>query len=121
VIGAIVLTVLVLLPVHAAAWGRSIASLHAVNGVATGWLLAEAACASVEQPLVSTIPANDGLNTIGVVFLGAIVILVFVLARIECLALTTSGGRIVFPAVMLLCAASAWYANERSRPRPALT
>ncbi len=121
VIGAIVLTVLVLLPVHAAAWGRSIASLHAVNGVATGWLLAEAACASVEQPLVSTIPPNDGLNTIGVVFLGAIVILVFVLARIERLALTTSGGRIVFPAVMLLCAASAWYANERSRPRPALT
>ncbi len=115
VIGAIVLAVLVLLPVHAAAWGRSIASLHALNGVATGWLLAEAACTSVEQPLVSTIPPNDGLNTIGVVFLGAIVILVFVLARIERLALTTSGGRIIFPAVMLLTAASAWYANERPR------
>lgn len=115
VIGAVVLTVVALLPVHAAAWGWDIALLHALNGAAIGWLLVEAACASVEQPLVSTIPSNDGLNTVGVVFLGATVLLMFVLAHIEGVALTDAVGRVAFPSVMLLFAASAWWVNARTR------
>lgn len=114
VIGALVLTLAALLPVHAAAWGWEIALLHALNGAAIGWLLVEAACASVEQPLVSTIPPNDGLNTVGVVFLGATVLLMFVLANIERIALTDPVGRVAFPSLILLSAAAARYANQRS-------
>jgi uncharacterized PurR-regulated membrane protein YhhQ (DUF165 family) len=64
--------------------------------------------------LIATIPPNDGLNTIGVVFLGAIVILVFVLARIERVSLTTTVGSVLFPSVMLLLAVVARQMNRRS-------
>jgi hypothetical protein len=114
VLGVIVITVIVLLPVHAAAWGWSLALPHALNGALAGWLLAEAACGTVEEPLIATIPPNDGLNTIGVVFLGAIVILVFVFARIERVSLTTTAGSVLFPSVMLLLAVIARQMNRRS-------
>jgi hypothetical protein len=114
VLGAIVITVVVLIPVHAAAWGWPLALPHALNGALAGWLLAEAACGTVEEPLIATIPPNDGLNTIGVVFLGAIVILVFVLARIERVSLTTTVGSGLFPSVMLLLAVVARQMNRRS-------
>ncbi|MFL6278601.1 MAG: hypothetical protein ACJ731_00680 [Vicinamibacterales bacterium] len=97
-------TVLLLFPLHAAAWGVSIAAAHAINGAALGWLLVEIACAAVEQPLVRTIPPSDGLNTVGVVLLGITVLIVLVLARIELAALSATGGTFAFAAVMVLLA-----------------
>jgi len=112
VIGAILGTVLLLFPLHAAAWGRSIAAAHALNGAALGWLLVEIACASVERPLVWTIPPSDGLNTVGVVLLGATVIVVLVLAAIERAALSASIGTVAFAGVMLIAAAIVRHVNE---------
>jgi hypothetical protein len=120
VIAAIVGTVVLLFPLHAAAWGVSIASAHALNGAALGWLLVEVACASVERPLVWTVPPSDGLNTVGVVLLGALVIVVGVLARMELAALTTEGGTAAFAAVMLVAAAGVRHVNERNH-RAAMT
>ena len=114
VIVAVVATVLVLFPLHAAAWGVSIAAAHAINGVALGWLLVEVACASVERPLVWTIPPSDGLNTVGVVLLGAMVIVVLVLSAIERAALTASTGTATFAGVMLVAAAAVRFFNERN-------
>jgi len=113
VIGAVVVTVLLLIPVHAAAWGWSLALPHALNGALVGWLLVEAACGSIEEPLVTTIPSNDGLNTMGVVFLGATVILLFVVARIERVSLTTMAGRVLFPSVMLVLAVVARHMSRQ--------
>jgi hypothetical protein len=115
VIIAIMVTVLLLLPLHAAAWGVSIAAMHAVNGAAVGWLLVELACGDVEQPLVLTIPPNDGLNTVGVALLGAMVILVFVLARIEGVALTGWVPTITFAVAILFVAACVRYAAEKNQ------
>ncbi len=109
VLAAVMATVLALWPLHAAAWGARIASMHAVNGAALGWLLVEIACGDVEQPLVRTIPPNDALNTVGAVFLGAIVICVFVLAGIETVALASPAASVLFPAVMLLLA---WWVHR---------
>jgi hypothetical protein len=106
--------VLLLTPVHAAAWGISLAAMHAATGLALAWLLVEAACASVEQPLVQTIPPNDGLNTVGVVLLGALVIVVLVLSRIELAALSTIAGTAAFAGVALLTAACLGYVNEQN-------
>lgn len=103
-----------LLPLHAAAWGMPIALMHAVNGVAVGWLLVEAACASVEQPLVQTIPPSDGLNTVGVVLLGALVIVVLVVSRIELAALSMMGSAAAFAGVVLLTAACLRHVNEQN-------
>jgi hypothetical protein len=114
VIAAIVATVLLLFPLHAAAWGTTIAAMHAVNGAALGWLLVEVACASVEQPLVSTIPPSDGLNTVGVVLLGTTVLAVLVLARIEREALNGIVGTAAFAAVMSVAAAIVRQVNERN-------
>ena len=114
VITAVVATVLFLFPLHAAAWGVSAAAAHAINGVALGWLLVEVACAGVERPLVSTIPPSDGLNTVGVVLLGATVIVVLVLGAIERAALTVSAGTAAFAGVLLIAAAVVRYANERA-------
>jgi hypothetical protein len=115
VLGAIFITVVALMPVHAAAWGWPLALPHALNGALVGWLLAEAACGTVEEPLIATIRPNDGLNTMGVVFLGGIVILVFVLARIERVSLTTTTGRVLFPSVLLLLAVVARGVNDERR------
>ncbi len=104
VLAAVMGTVLALWPLHAAVWGARVASMHAVNGAALGWLLVEIACGDVAQPLVRTIPSSDALNTVGAVFLGAIVICVFVLAGFETLALTRPVASVLFPAVMLLLA-----------------
>ena len=112
VIAAVVATVLLLFPLHAAAWGVSIAAAHAINGVALGWLLVEVACAGVEQPLVSTIPPSDGVNTVGVVLLGATVVVVLVLGAIERAALATIGGTAAFAALLLIAAAAVRYFNE---------
>ncbi len=114
VMTAIIGTVLLLFPLHAAAWGGSIASAHALNGAALGWLLVEIACASVERPLVWTVPPSDGLNTVGVVLLGTVVIAVSVLARIEREALTDAAGTIAFPIVIVLAAALVRHLNERT-------
>jgi hypothetical protein len=108
-------TVLLLLPFHAAAWGVSIAAMHAVNGTAVGWLLVEVACADVEQPLVLTIPPNDGLNTVGVVLLGAMVIVVFVLAHIERSALTGWVPTIRFAVAILFVAACVRHFGEKNQ------
>lgn len=112
VITAMVATVLLLFPLHAAAWGASIATAHAINGAALGWLLVEVACASVERPLVWTIPPSDGLNTVGVVLLGATVIVVLVLGAIERASLTDPVRTAAFAGVMLLLAAIARHVNE---------
>ena len=112
VITAMAATVLLLFPLHAAAWGPSIATAHAINGAALGWLLVEVACASVERPLVWTIPPSDGLNTVGVVLLGATVIVVLVLGAIERASLTDAVHTAAFAGVMLLLAAIARHVNE---------
>jgi hypothetical protein len=112
VITAVVATVLLLFPLYAAAWGVSSAAAHAINGVALGWLLVEVACASVEYPLVWTIPPSDGLNTVGVVLLGATVIVVLVLGAIERAALATIGGTAAFAALLLVSAAAVRHFNE---------
>lgn len=109
-----VAAVLALLPIHAAAWGMLLAAMHAAIGAALGWLLVEAACASVEQPLVQTIPPNDGLNTVGVVLLGALVIVVLVLSRVELAALSTAASTAAFAGAILLVAACLRYVNEQN-------
>ena len=120
VIVAMIGTVLLLFPLHLAAWGMSTATAHAINGAALGWLLVEIACASVERPLVWTVPPSDGLNTVGVVLLGALVISVCVLARIEQEALGDARGIIAFPVVLASAAALVRYLTERSH-REAMT
>jgi hypothetical protein len=114
VIAAVVATVLSLFPLHAAAWGVSLAAAHAINGVALGWLLVEVACASVERPLVWTIPPSDGLNTVGVVLLGATVIVVLVLGAIEQAALQAAIGSAAFAGAMMVAAAIVRHVNERN-------
>jgi hypothetical protein len=114
VITAVVATVLLLFPLHAAAWGISIAAAHAINGAALGWLLVEIGCATVVHPLVWTIPPSDGLNTVGVVLLGVTVLIVLVLARIELAALSATAGTVAFAGVMVLLAAIVRHLNERN-------
>jgi len=114
VIAAVIATVVALFPLHAAAWGAPVATAHAINGAALGWLLVEVACASVERPLVWTIPPSDGLNTVGVVLLGATVIVVLVLGAFERAALTTSGGTAMFAGALALAAAVVRHVNERN-------
>jgi hypothetical protein len=103
-----------LVPLHAAAWGVPVAAAHAANGIALGWLLVETASASVDTPLIATIPPNDGLNTVGTVFIGAMVIAVFVLARIERAALGGQFSAIGFTTTILFLAACVHHASERS-------
>lgn len=112
VIAAMVATSLALFPLHAAAWGSSIAAVHALNGAALGWLLVEVACASVERPLVWTIPPSDGVNTVGVVLLAATVLVVLVLGAIERATLTTTIGTIGFAGVIMAAAACVRRVNE---------
>jgi hypothetical protein len=81
--------------------------------MALGWLLVETVSASVDTPLIATIPPNDGLNTVGTVFLGAIVIAVFVLARIERAALGGPVGAIGFTTAILFLAGCVHHASER--------
>ena len=116
---AVTATVLMLVPLHAAAWGVWIASMHALNGAALGWLLVEIACGDVEQPLMRTIPPNDALNTVGAVFLGAIVICVVILARIERAVLTSSLASVVFALVM--AASAMWVRHLHERDHRAAT
>jgi hypothetical protein len=115
-LGAIVATVVIvalLVPLHAAAWGAATAAAHAANGIALGWLLVETVSASVDTPLIATIPPNDGLNTVGTVFIGVIVIAVFVLARIERAALTGQLSTVAFTVTILLVAACVHVTSER--------
>jgi hypothetical protein len=122
-IGAIAgaaIIVLVLLPLHARAWGAWIASAHAINGLAVGWLIVEAVSASVERPLVTTIPSNDGLNTVGAVFLGATVIGVVALARVELVALRGLLGSVVFPLLIALAALCLRHIGEQQHRATAL-
>ena len=114
VITAVVATVLLLFPLHAAAWGVSVAAAHAINGVALGWLLVEVACASVERPLIWTIPPSDGLNTVGVVLLGATVIAVLVLGAIERAALGAIATTALFATALAAAALIVRHLNERN-------
>ena len=114
VIGAVVATVLSLFPLHAAAWGISAAAGHAIIGLALGWLLVEVACASVERPLVWTVPPSDGLNTVGVVLLGAMVIAVLVLGAIERMALTAGTSTAAFASALAAAAVIVRHLNERN-------
>ena len=81
--------------------------------MALGWLLVETVSASVDTPLIATIPPNDGLNTVGTVFIGAMVIAVFVLARIERAALGGQLSGIAFTMTILFLAACVHHASER--------
>ena len=69
--------------------------------------------ASVDTPLIATIPPNDGLNTVGTVFIGALVIAVFVLARVERAALGGPFSAMAFTLTVLLVAAGVHHASER--------
>jgi len=114
VIVAMTATVVALFPLHAAAWGVAMAAAHAIHGAALGWLLVEVACASIERPLVWTIPPSDGLNTVGVVVLGATVIVVLVIGAIEQAALTSIAGNVAFAGTLLVSAATVRHLNERN-------
>jgi len=96
--------VVLLIPVYARAWGVPLAIRHAVSGAALACVLVETGCGSVDRPLVSTIAPNDALNTVGVVFLGALVILAFVVARIERAALATVSQTTFFAGALLVAA-----------------
>ncbi|MGH9309166.1 MAG: hypothetical protein ACRD1U_07320, partial [Vicinamibacterales bacterium] len=119
-IAAIAGVVVLLFPLHTVAWGPSIAVAHAVNGLAVGWLLVETVSVTVERPLVATIPPNDGLNTVGAVFLGATVIGVFALARIELTAMRGGAGMVVFPVLLMLSAGCLRYIGERQHRAAAI-
>jgi hypothetical protein len=118
-LAAVTGAVLLLVPLHAAAWGVRIASMHALNGAALGWLLVEIACGDVEQPLVRTIPPNDALNTVGAVFLGAIVIGVVILARIERAVLTSGFTSVVL--ALVLASSAMWVRRIHERDHRAAT
>lgn len=105
---------LVLIPVYARAWGVPVAIRHAVNGAALAWVLVEAACGSVDRPLIRTIPPNDALNTVGVVFLGGLVMLAFVLAHVERTALATSSQSSLFAGALSVVAVYARTLNARN-------
>jgi hypothetical protein len=96
--------VILLIPIYARAWGLPLAIRHAMSGGALACVLVETGCGSVDRPLVRTIPPNDALNTVGVVFLGALVILAFVLARIERAALATVSETALFAGALLVVA-----------------
>jgi hypothetical protein len=106
--------ILVLIPMYARAWGILLAIRHAVNGAALAYVLVEGACGSVDRPLVRTIPTNDALNTVGVVFLGVLVMLAFVLAHIERAALPTSSQTALFAGTLLVVAVFSRTLNARN-------
>jgi hypothetical protein len=97
----VVATVVLLFPIHLAAWGPFAAGAHAVNGVALGYLMVGFALHETDRPLVDSIPPADGLNTVGVVLLGGATILVFVISKLEAVTLTDRVSAIVFSAVLL--------------------
>jgi hypothetical protein len=97
-------TVAVLYPVAHFEWGWRLAAAHAVDGLAIGWLLVEAATAGVERPFVVSIPPSDGVNTVGVVLGGAALTAVFVAAHIERSTIFSPAGVVAYP---LACAAIA--------------
>ena len=118
VITAIVATVLLLFPLHAAAWGSRQSPRHTPSTVQPlGGCSSRSPAQSVERPLVWTIPPSDGLNTVGVVLLGATVIVVLVLGAIE---RASSDGPVrtaTFAGVMLILAAIVRHVNETKSPR----
>jgi hypothetical protein len=122
-LAAIVATTIIvalLVPFHAAAWGAPVAAAHAAHGIALGWLLVETVSASVDTPLIATIPPNDGLNTVGTVFIGALVIAVFVLARVERAALGGQVSAIAFTMTILFLAGGVHHASEREHRAPSV-
>jgi hypothetical protein len=89
--------VAILLPIARAQWGWSIATAHAADGLAIGWLLVELAIVDVDRPLVVSIPPSDGMNTVGVVVGGAAVIAIVIAAHIELSTLTSPTGALLYP------------------------
>ena len=114
VLGVAITVVAALIPMDAQAWGLPLALRHAANGAALACMLVEFTCGSVDRPLVATIPPNDALNTVGVVFLGALVILVFVLAAVERAALASNRGTAIFAAALIVAAVWGRRAHARS-------
>jgi hypothetical protein len=110
----VVATIAVLFPIHLAAWGLFVAAAHAVNGIALGWLMVNFALHEVDRPLVDSLPPADGLNTVGVVLLGGATILVFIMSKMEAVALRDRMSAIVFFAVLLAANAVRFF---RQRPR----
>ncbi|HTI37359.1 MAG TPA: hypothetical protein VL484_07375 [Vicinamibacterales bacterium] len=94
----------VLLPVQANEWGWRIAVRHAVNGLAIGWLMVEAAMVDVHRPFVESLPPSDGVNTVGVALGGATVIAIFIAAQIELVTLATSAAAVLYPLTFCLAA-----------------
>jgi hypothetical protein len=117
-IAATALLVVLLLPLHAAAWGLRIAIVHAAIGMAAGWLLVEAVSHTVERPLVTTMPSNDALNTVGAVALGSTVLAVFALTQFELAALADTRLASAMVLVLVITAAALRYASNR-QPRSA--
>jgi hypothetical protein len=106
--------IVVLMPMNARAWGLPLAIRHAVNGAALACALVEIGCGSVSYPLIRTIPPDDALNTVGVVLLGVLVILAFVLAGIERAALASLSLTALFAGTLLGVAVYARALNSRN-------
>jgi hypothetical protein len=106
--------IVVLIPMYARAWGIPLAIRHAVNGAALACVLVERACGGVDRPLIRTIPPNDALNTVGVVFLSVLVMLAFVLAHIERAALATFSQTALFAGALLVVAVYSRIRNARN-------
>jgi hypothetical protein len=98
----VVATVLLLFPIHLASWGPFVAAAHAFNGIALGYLMVNFALHEIDRPLVDSIPPADGLNTVGVVLLGGATILVFMMSKMEAVALRDRVSAIVFSAILLV-------------------
>ena len=114
VLSVSIAVVVLLIPLYARAWGVQLAIRHALNGAALACVIVETSCGSVDRPLVRTIPPDDALNTVGVIFLGVLVILAFVLARIERAALATFSQTAVFAGALLVVALYARTLNARN-------
>jgi hypothetical protein len=98
-IGLMLMTVALLLPFSATNWGWTVALLHAIDGIAIGWLIVEIAMVDVDRPLIVSLPPSDGVNTVGVVLLATGMLVMFIMAHIEQSTLMTMTGRAVFPLV----------------------
>jgi hypothetical protein len=108
-------TVALLFPIHLASWGLFVAAAHAFNGIALGYLMVTFALHEIDRPLVDSIPPADGLNTVGVVLLGGATILVFMISKMEAVALRDRVTAIVFSAILLAPNAVRFFRQRPSR------
>ena len=64
--------------------------------------MVELALHETDRPLVDSIPPADGLNTVGVVLLGGATILLFMISKMEAVALRDRVSALVFSAILLV-------------------